>query len=550
MLRTLVQFGIDGSPEEDTPLVRRLLATIEQQQETIKRLEATVIELKAEINRMKGLPELPQRSVSPSSLTDPTTPPSKNGKGKTSTTRRGKNRKKLRRKNNKGSKLSKLTIDQTKIIDLDTIPAGAKRKGFKSFIIQELEVKKVTTRYRRAVYELPDGSITLAPRPQGLTGQFGPQLRCFILHQYYQNHVTENLIHKQLAEFGVSISAGQISNILTLGHDEFHQEKESLLPAAREVSTYFHTDDTTARHQGQSGHTSHIGNQFFASFSTTASKSRINFLEILRCPHEEYVLDGDAFFYLEYHKFPQVHLETLRHHIGESVIWKSFEEFQSDLKVWGFTEPAQVNRLTEAALWGCLMKHDLYTHQPFISDDAAQFKLLWVEHSLCWLHAERHVARLIPLTISQRRAYDKTRDAIWRFYRRLEAYRQSPNQRKHRALERDFDRLFQTKTGWPELNEALQKIHTKRDGLLLVLEHPEIPLTNNLSENDIRQFAKIRKISGSTRSDNGRRCRDTFISLKTTCRKLGISFWQFLQDRICGTRSIPPLPELIRQAAA
>jgi hypothetical protein len=105
------------------------------------------------------------------------------------------------------------------------------------------------------------------------------------------------------------------------------------------------------------------------------------------------------------------------------------------------------------------------------------------------------------------------------------------------------------------LNEALRTIHQKKAELLLVLEHPELPLHNNLSEGDIRQFAKMRKISGSSRSDNGRsdngrRCRDTFLSLKTTCRKLGVSFWQYLRDRIERLGQILPLPEIMRHTAA
>jgi hypothetical protein len=86
--------------------------------------------------------------------------------------------------------------------------------------------------------------------------------------------------------------------------------------------------------------------------------------------------------------------------------------------------------------------------------------------------------------------------------------------------------------------------------LLLVLEHPEIPLHNNLSENDIRQYVKKRKISAGTRSDAGRRCRDTFLSLKTTCRKLGVTFWRYLRDRIYRLNEVPPLADLIRKKAA
>ena len=116
-------------------------------------------------------------------------------------------------------------------------------------------------------------------------------------------------------------------------------------------------------------------------------------------------------------------------------------------------------------------------------------------------------------------------------------------------MERDFDRLFRRRTGFVDLNEALRRIHEKRDDLLLVLDRPEIPLHNNLSESDIREWAKKRKISAGTRSELGRCCRDTFISLKKTCRKLGVSFWRYLQDRIRGVHEVLALPELMQQAA-
>lgn len=93
-------------------------------------------------------------------------------------------------------------------------------------------------------------------------------------------------------------------------------------------------------------------------------------------------------------------------------------------------------------------------------------------------------------------------------------------------------------------------LSAKREGLLAVLKHPRHPLHNNLSENDIREYPRLRKVSGGTRSDLGRRCRDTFLSLKKTCRKLGVSFWQFLKDRLTDAATFPPLPDLMRQAAA
>jgi len=117
-------------------------------------------------------------------------------------------------------------------------------------------------------------------------------------------------------------------------------------------------------------------------------------------------------------------------------------------------------------------------------------------------------------------------------------------------IEKRFDRLCTSKTGYPDLNDALGRLHAKRELFLKVLTYPHLPLHNNLSENDIRQYARLRKISAGTRSDVGKRCRDTFLSIKKTCRKLGVNFGAYLSDRLSGTGKIPRLCDLMRQAAA
>src|ERR1022692_2721954 len=138
---------------------------------------------------------------------------------------------------------------------------------------------------------------------------------------------------------------------------------------------------------------------------------------------------------------------------------------------------------------------------------------------------ERHVARLIPLTDDQRAAHEAVRDAIWNYYQRLKAYRESPTPQRRGRLEKDFDRLFLKKTGWSELDEELQKIHGKKSELLLVLERPEIPLHNNLSENDIRQYVKPvwrvdrRRPWGTCRRAGGRRSWQRRCDRSSPCRR-------------------------------
>lgn len=81
----------------------------------------------------------------------------------------------------------------------------------------------------------------------------------------------------------------------------------------------------------------------------------------------------------------------------------------------------------------------------------------------------------------------------------------------------------------------------------MALERPEIPLHTNDSENDIRCQVTKRKISGGTRSNAGRSCRDAFLGLAKTRAKLGISFWDNLEARlgVAGTPDVPYLLELV-----
>jgi transposase IS66 family protein len=520
--------GIEVPAEQRTPLVEALLRVIEQLQE--------------EIRRLKGVPEPPKRPPQPSPLNDASGPPSASGKKKP-TTPDGK-----RPGSAKRSKTQQLVIHDDVPLPLDGLPDGTKFLGYQDFTVQDLNVEPHNTRYRRCRYQLPDGTFVTAPLPKDVTSHFGPTLRQHVLYQHFHNHVTQPLLHEELLELGIDISVGQVNRLLTEEHDAFHEEKDSLLPAAREVSAYLNTDDTSAKHQGKSGHTLHIGNDLFASFFTTDTKSRVNFLKILLTPHQGYLFNGDALFYLECFEAPQ-HLRTqLQADTGR--ICADDASWEAQLQAWQITSAEHRRLVTEAALWANLLAHDLYSDLVLISDDAGQFKLLAFLHALCWVHMERHVARLIPLTDSQRAAYAEVRDAIWSYYQRLKAYRESPTPQWRGRLENDFDRLFVQETAWPELDEVLRKIHGKKSELLLVLEYPTIPLHNNLSENDIRQYVKKRKISAGTRSDLGRRCRDTFLSLKTTCRKLGVTFWRYLRDRIRRLNEIPPLADLIRRKAA
>jgi hypothetical protein len=208
--------------------------------------------------------------------------------------------------------------------------------------------------------------------------------------------------------------------------------------------------------------------------------------------------------------------------------------------------PDPVRLATEGALWGAIKAHGLLPETVIVSDDAGQFAL--GEHALCWVHAERLVHKLETFTDQQRATQARVRDLIWWFYADLKAYRREPSRRRRAELRVRFDRIFRRRTGFVMLDRLLERLYANKAELLQVLDHPEIPLHTNGSENDIRAQVTRRKVSGGTRSDTGRDCRDAFLGLAKTCAKLGLSFWDYLGDRlgIPGQRVIPYLPDLVR----
>ena len=517
--------GIVIPVEEQSPLVLALLAVIEKQDQEIQ-------ELRDEIQRLKKTTRRPK--IKPSRLLKPPADPSTDPKKK-------------RPGSAKRRKTESLRIDLDKIIEPHDLPPGAKLEGYRDFVVQDIVLESHNTRYRRSVYRLADGTLRVAQRPPDIDSHFGPALREFILLQTHQNHVTQGRLIEQLGEMGVDISAGQLSNLLLQGNENFHAEKDELLPTARQISGYLHCDDTSARHQGKAAVCTHIGNELFASFSTTDSKSRLNFLRLLCQPDEQYLWCEEARECLGLSGASG----KLQAKMGEQAegVWPSRHAWEEQLKLWGVTSETHRRQVSEAALFGKLLTEKWYDDLGLVSDDAPQFKLFGFVHGLCWVHGERKIDRLIPLTKRQRQAKEQAQDTFWELYKSLQAYRLEPTGTDKVTIEGQFDQLCRTKTGYPDLNAALSLLHAKRDAFLAVLEYPHLPLHNNLSENDIREYARLRKISGGTRSDTGRRCRDTFMSLKKTCRKLGVSFQSYLRDRLRGRGEIPLLVELMRTAA-
>jgi hypothetical protein len=510
--------------DEKTPLVLQLLAFIEQQAEQIQ-------QLKDEIARLKNQP--PRPKIAPSSLEKKKKGKSKRSKGK-------------RPGSKKRHKTAQLTIHQDQPVEPENIPHGSEFRYYKPFVVQDLKIEAHNIRYRLKVYQTPDGSYVAGKLPTYLNGgHYGPILIRFVLYQYYHCHVTQPLLLEQLHELDIDISKGQLNNILIENKERFHLEKDHILAVGLQVSSWINVDDTGARHKGKNGYCTHIGNELFSWFESTESKSRINFLKLMRAGHSDYCINIDAIGYMQSYKLPQKALKPMIAKLG--MIFANDCQWNDFLADNGIVKDRHVQIATEAVLIGSIIEHGISKYLVIISDDAGQFNVLL--HALCWIHANRAIDKIIPFSKQAEKDLDTVKDQVWLLYEGLKKYKHAPKLKEKKRLQDMFDKIFSSKTSSATLNTVLKRIYKNKSELLLVLDRPDIPLHNNGAESAIREYVKKRKISGSTRSEQGRRCRDTFTSLKKTCRKLGLSFWQYLKDRIEKTGFIPDLSELIREHA-
>ena len=433
-------------------------------------------------------------------------------------------------------------------VDPDTLPPDAVRLQDEIVVVQDIEIKPKNTQFQRHVfYSASQQKYYRGSLPADCNhGDFSASLRALIVSLKYCGNMSEPKIGEFLENFDVQVSAGSLSNILTKSAKLFEQEYDDLLIAGLSSTPYQQTDDTSARVKGEFWNTHILCNPFYTFYSTRPGKDRLTVLKVLQNTETLQFRFGEATCQLLQDEFslPQKWSEEIAA-LGEVEV--SETTLKLLLEGWFGQRNQQLRTAIEhaAAIVFYRQQSSIPIVQTLVCDDAGQFKLLTDKLSLCWIHAGRHYEKLSPIVDRHAKSLDDFLNHYWAYYASLQDYRAGPTKELAEKLRLEFDELFSTQTKYAALDDRIAKTAAKKDELLTVLSLPEVPLHNNASELGARVSARRRDVSLHSRSERGVRAMDIFTTLVQTSKKLGISAFAYLRDRLSGSLEMPSLAQSI-----
>jgi regulator of replication initiation timing len=520
--------------------IRQLLNLLEKQAADLRALQEENQRLRDENNHLKGEQGKPNVKANQTASTE-------TSKHSSETER------KQKRKRHASSKKAEIKPNRQEVVKVraEELPGDAQFKGYVDVVVQDIVVKTDNVLFRKEKYYSPStGKTYLAKLPRGYEGEYGPGVKALGLDMYFEVGASEPKILGFLHRVGLNISKGKFSNLLIEGQDVFHAESDAVYESGLRSTDYQQADSTLTRVNGQNQNCHVMCNRFYTVYRTLAHKDRMSILDVLRNGRpRKFRLNQIALDCLTNVQLSQATRQTLAACCNELEMGE--EDFQEHL---AFLFPKlghpQRKEITDAA---ALAAYWVETDWPIIKilvcDDAPHYNKLTRRMMLCWVHEGRPYKKLNPIVPLHRQLLDGFLKRFWDYYRELLAYKQNPSEAEHARLEAVFDELFATQTGYEALDERIAKTRAKKQSLLLVLEYPELPLHNNASELGVRRRVRKRDVSFGPRTEAGKRAWDTFMTLAETTRKLGVSFYAYLHDRITGANAIPPLADLITQAA-
>lgn len=529
---------IDGAREA----IIRLLNLMESQKAELERLRAENQRLRDENNRLKGeqgQPKIKGNKKKPHS-----------GSSNYSSEKERRHPKTRRKR----AKKDEIKIDREQVleVDPDILPEDAEFRGYEEVIVQDIRIETDNVLFRKQKYYSPaESKAYTAELPAGYEGQFGPMVKAWIIVLYFAMNVSQPKIIAFLEAVGIIISSGKVSEIIHTQTGRMHPEKAEIFEAGLHSTPWQQMDDTGARVNGQNWYSHIVCNPFYTAYFTKPRKDRLTVLQILWGDRPlTFCLNELAFAYLEQCGLSKGKRKALTRLAREQMLTQT--EFETLLKAHGpELGPQQYKWVLEAAAIAAYHTQDEFPIVLLLlSDDAGQFKRITEFLALCWVHDGRHYKKLNPTIDYHYQVLDEFLTQFWAFYHQLAAYRLDPTPPERQRLIDEFDQLFSTVTGYQRLDERIAKTKAKKENLLLVLDHPEIPLHNNEAELGARQPKPKQKISVGPRTQEGVNVWDTGLTLVATARKLGVNIFDYICDRVSGANQMPSLASLIEHKAS
>lgn len=450
---------------------------------------------------------------------------------------------------NKSSKVDKIKIDREQVLEVDKLklPPDAQFKGHEEVVIQDLSIHTNNILFlKEKYYSASEGKTYLAKLPRGYEGEYGPGVKSMAIVLYYAGNMTQPKILDWFWNLGIQISQGQLSNILIKDQQQFHLEKEAVYEAGLLSSPWQQIDDTATRVNGQNQHCHVVCNPLYTAYFTTQKKDRLTVLDVLKNFRERtFRLNAEAFGFLDIFGLPVKVVNKLKElpqekNLGEAEFLGFLKEHLPNL---GPQQKSRVLESTAVAAYHAQLEFPVI--KLIVCDDAPQFKWITEELALCWVHDGRHYKKLSAYVAHHQELLKTFRSHYWAFYDKILNYQKNPTVEEKEKLSKEFDELFKTVTGYHALDERIEKSKAKKESLLMVLEHPEIPLHNNAAELAARVRVRKRDVSFGPRTEGGKKGWDTFHTLMSTAKKLGVSFFQYIHDRVSGTHQMPSLAQMI-----
>jgi hypothetical protein len=362
--------------------------------------------------------------------------------------------------------------------------------------------------------------------------------------------VAEPKLLELFRSIGVVISAGELSNLLIKHQTAFHAEKAAVYAAGLRSSPWQHFDQTSTRVDGVNQQCNIVCNPLYTVCCTTANKDRLSVLDVLRnLAARTFCFNAEAFALLHTLGVAQrvmVQVQGLPQEqtLSEAALTALLDQLAPPLG------PLQRQHVLEAAAVAAYHAQlEFPVIQLLVCDDAPQFNWLTAELALCWVHEGRHYKKLAPCVPHHQELLTQFSTQFWDFYADLLAYRVAPSPAEKARLTAEFERIFATVTGYQQLDARIAKTQLKKASLLLVLDHPEIPLHNNPAELGARQRVRKRDVSFGPQTTDGAQAWDTFQTLTATAQKLGVSIYHYIRDRVTQAYALPSLASLIAERA-